>query len=120
MATLFTDGSTVTFGIPDSPITGLGILESHNYTKSGRVTEIRDATGYPTGKTVVVDFGQLSSKVQLTSANGPVATIGQVLTGLLGASARSFMIVKASAAYTQGVYAYQNIEGVEQISTITA
>lgn len=116
MATLFTDGSTVTFGVPDSPYAS-GIAESVNYTKNTKVTKIYDATGYPTGKTVVLDFGEWTAKIQLTSTTGPTINNGTTLN--VANNAHTVMVVKAGAVYTQGGYAYQNVEGIDQVNSIT-
>ena len=116
MSTSFTDGSAVIFGIPDSPITA-GILESVNFSKNSKVTRIYDANGIPTGKTVTVDFGEYTAKVQLSSSTGPSMNIGTTMNTLN--NTHSVMIVKASSVYTQGAYAYQNIEAVDQVNSVT-
>ena len=116
MATLFTDGSVVTFGVPDSPYSS-AIAESVNYTKNTKVVRIYDATGYPTGKTVVLDFGEFTAKMQLTSTTGPTINNGTTLNVMN--NTHTVMVVKAGSVYTQGAYAYQNIEGVDQVNSIT-
>ena len=113
---LFTDGSTVTFGVPDSPLAA-GIAESVNYTKNTKVVRIYDANGVPTGKTVTTDFGEYTAKIQLTSTTGPTINNGSTLNVMN--NAHTVMVVKAGGVYTQGAYAYQNIEAVDQVNSIT-
>ena len=69
------------------------------------------------GKTVVLDFGEFTAKIQLTSANGPTINNGSTLN--VANNTHSVMVVKAGAVYTQGAYAYQNIEGIDQVNSIT-
>ena len=120
MSSPFTDGSTVIFGVPDSPLSA-GIIESINFSKNSKVTKIYDANGQPTGKTVTVDFGEYSAKVQLgsnvTGTTGPTINIGTILNTLN--NSHSVMVVKASAVYTQGAYAYQSIEAIDQVNSVS-
>jgi hypothetical protein len=116
MSTLFTDGSTVTFGIGDSPI-GTAIIESERIDRNTTVTKIRDANGFPTGKTVVRDFDELTLKLQLTGATGPSIANGYIIT--LSGDGKSYMVTKASAVYTQGQYAYQDITATIQVASIS-
>ena len=113
---LFTDGSAVTFGIPDSPYSS-GIAESVNYTKNTKVVRIYDANGVPTGKTVTTDFGEFTAKIQLTSTTGPTINNGTTLNVMN--NTHTVMIVKAGGVYVQGGYAYQNVEGIDQVNSIT-
>lgn len=115
MSTLFTEGSTVTFGINDSPI-GNAIVESEQIKRGARTTMIHDANGFPTGKTVVRDFDTVTLKLQLTGAVGPSIAIGNTIT--LG-DGKVYMVTEASAVYTQGAYAYQNIVATINVASIT-
>lgn len=116
MATLFTEGSTVTFGINDSPI-GNAIVESETIKRGSRVTMIHDANGFPTGKTVVRDFDTVTLKLQLTGVAGPSLSIGSTIT--LTGDAKVYMVTEASAVYTQGAYAYQNVVATINVASIT-
>lgn len=113
----FTDGSIVTFGVPDSPV-GTAIAESVTYTKNSKVVKIYDALGQPTGKTVTSDFGEYVAKLQLTSVTGPTVNIGSVLNVMN--STHQVMVTKASASYTQGAYAYQSVDATDQVNSVTA
>ena len=94
-----------------------GIAESITYTKNTKVVRIYDANGVPTGKTVTTDFGEAQGKVQLTSTTGPTMNNGTTIN--IMNNAHTIMIVKVSGVYTQGGYAYQNFEGVDQVNSIT-
>lgn len=113
--TIFQDGTNSTFGVPDSPVTN-GIAESIQITEHSEVVILKDAKGIAVGKTIVPQLATMTAKVQLTGVNGPVYALGDVVTLGFG----GFNVTEASAAYSQGGYAYQNISGTETLESFNS
>ena len=55
--------------------------------------------------------------MNFTSTTGPTINNGTTLNVMN--NTHTVMVVKAGGVYTQGAYAYQNIEGVDQVNSIT-